>query len=110
MADALDSKSSDRKIVWVQVPPPADRLKPYFAYEKPIEDEQNQLRTKTHETASKCNLFVNHSSTWESRRSLFRSSFSARSDRSQRQNPELHHRLEVPAELALCDLSSPRVR
>ena len=23
MADALDSKSSDRKIVWVQVPPPA---------------------------------------------------------------------------------------
>src|SRR5260370_16218187 len=26
MADALDSKSSDRKIVWVQVPPPADCL------------------------------------------------------------------------------------
>src|ERR1700686_3253658 len=24
MADALDSKSSDRKIVWVQVPPPAN--------------------------------------------------------------------------------------
>ena len=24
MADALDSKSSDRKIVWVQVPPPAE--------------------------------------------------------------------------------------
>lgn len=22
MADALDSKSSDRKVVWVQVPPP----------------------------------------------------------------------------------------
>ncbi len=26
MADALDSKSSDRKIVWVQVPPPAGFL------------------------------------------------------------------------------------
>ena len=29
MADALDSKSSDRKIVWVQVPPPVlTRLTP----------------------------------------------------------------------------------
>jgi len=27
MADALDSKSSDRKIVWVQVPPPANSLR-----------------------------------------------------------------------------------
>ena len=26
MADALDSKSSGRKAVWVQVPPPAIRL------------------------------------------------------------------------------------
>ena len=26
LADALDSKSSDRKIVWVRAPPPADRL------------------------------------------------------------------------------------
>jgi hypothetical protein len=28
MADALDSKSSDRKIVWVQVPPPALMARP----------------------------------------------------------------------------------
>ena len=60
MADALDSKSSDRKIVWVQVPPPADRLRPYFTYGKSIEGERNQLRAKTHETASKRKLFVNH--------------------------------------------------
>ena len=26
LADALDSKSSDRKIVWVRAPPPAVRL------------------------------------------------------------------------------------
>jgi hypothetical protein len=26
LADALDSKSSDRKIVWVRAPPPADSL------------------------------------------------------------------------------------
>jgi hypothetical protein len=26
LADALDSKSSDRKVVWVRAPPPADRL------------------------------------------------------------------------------------
>src|SRR5207302_2658754 len=26
LADALDSKSSDRKIVWVRAPPPANRL------------------------------------------------------------------------------------
>ena len=25
LADALDSKSSDRKIVWVRAPPPAER-------------------------------------------------------------------------------------
>ena len=30
MADALDSKSSDRKIVWVQVPPPASRYQAKF--------------------------------------------------------------------------------
>ncbi len=27
LADALDSKSSDRKIVWVRAPPPAENLK-----------------------------------------------------------------------------------
>jgi hypothetical protein len=26
LADALDSKSSDRKVVWVRAPPPADRV------------------------------------------------------------------------------------
>jgi len=26
LADALDSKSSDRKIVWVRAPPPASRV------------------------------------------------------------------------------------
>jgi RNA polymerase sigma factor (sigma-70 family) len=31
LADALDSKSSDRKIVWVRAPPPADRLSAIYA-------------------------------------------------------------------------------
>src|ERR1022692_2857564 len=33
LADALDSKSSDRKIVWVRAPPPALPLKCYFTRE-----------------------------------------------------------------------------
>jgi hypothetical protein len=33
LADALDSKSSDRKIVWVRAPPPADRLTTSLARE-----------------------------------------------------------------------------
>ena len=31
LADALDSKSSDRKIVWVRAPPPAHHLESGFA-------------------------------------------------------------------------------
>jgi hypothetical protein len=30
LADALDSKSSDRKIVWVRAPPPANSLKRFL--------------------------------------------------------------------------------
>jgi hypothetical protein len=33
LADALDSKSSDRKIVWVRAPPPADGLTASLARE-----------------------------------------------------------------------------
>ena len=46
MADALDSKSSDRKIVWVQVPPPANLLYPIGIYAKrvcKIRDITNEL-------------------------------------------------------------------
>ena len=36
LADALDSKSSDRKVVWVRAPPPAN---PCFTYENAFKNE-----------------------------------------------------------------------
>src|SRR5438876_3799809 len=62
LADALDSKSSDRKIVWVRAPPPAIPLKRYFTWEKSTRLKKKRLRTETQENASKRNLFVNPSS------------------------------------------------
>src|SRR5882672_7050298 len=46
MADALDSKSSDRKIVWVQVPPPAGVLRCRSAfYKNPPESYSRSMKT-----------------------------------------------------------------
>jgi hypothetical protein len=43
LADALDSKSSDRKIVWVRAPPPASPLKYSFTWVNRIDRGENPL-------------------------------------------------------------------
>jgi hypothetical protein len=50
MADALDSKSSDRKIVWVQVPPPAHRLNRVLLGESNLVQEKVVCALKRMET------------------------------------------------------------
>jgi hypothetical protein len=46
LADALDSKSSDRKIVWVRAPPPADRSC-WLSKGKLIAEQQTDSRGAT---------------------------------------------------------------
>jgi len=63
LADALDSKSSDRKIVWVRAPPPASPLKCFFMREDPVSSVKIRMRNDAHGNTEKRTLFVNHSST-----------------------------------------------
>ena len=48
LADALDSKSSDRKVVWVRAPPPASPLKRFFPRESPISSVKIRMRNDAH--------------------------------------------------------------
>src|SRR4029077_15532884 len=54
LADALDSKSSDRKIVWVRAPPPALPFKMHFTMENLSKMQQGRFarsRTRRHRFA-----------------------------------------------------------
>jgi hypothetical protein len=58
LADALDSKSSDRKIVWVRAPPPASPLKRFFQRESPVSSVKIRMRNDAHGNTGKRRLFV----------------------------------------------------